>query len=150
MGYRKKFRVPGLKQEAVFADSLKPVLAWHLQRIRKRAEEYLRRPGVEELHDVRIAIRRFRYVLELYANTMKPRRFRRLYEMLVELQNLLGERRDIDVILQKLGERYAKYQLSLPPEILADWDMDKEKLDDTIHEKLRAFLTDRRLKKLAG
>ncbi|MDZ7345115.1 MAG: CHAD domain-containing protein [candidate division KSB1 bacterium] len=149
MGYRKKFRIEGLAQEAPFAKSLKPVLAAHLQRIRKRAEEYLRRPGVEELHDVRIAIRRFRYVLELYANTMKPGRFRRLYEMLVELQNLLGERRDIDVILQKLGERYAQLHLALPEEVKTSWDSEKESLDQSIREKLRDFLTDRRIHKLA-
>lgn len=142
MDYRKKFHIRHLKPEMSFEETLKPILHHHFRRIKKRAKKYQINPTREKLHDLRIAIRRFRYNLEPYVFCFKPKKFNQLYENLVQLQNLLGERRDIDVMEEKITKIYKENQEEIPQFLQAQWNSEKRNLDSQITERLKTFLKD--------
>lgn len=150
MPYRKKFRVPKLKYDRPFADSQKPVMAHYLDRVLRYADRYQKNESTENLHNLRIALRRFRYVLELYSVTIKPRRFAEVYELAVNLQNILGDRRDVDVMHARLLSIYSIAQSELPVLITADLEQSKALLNTQIEKNLTEFIRHKQIKKLAG
>ncbi len=150
MSYRKKFHFRGLKPKQSFADSTQPVLSHHFDRVYDRSDQYRREPTEENLHDLRIALRRFRYVLELYAGIIKPARFEEIYELAVSLQNVLGERRDLDVMRARLDLIYREADAEFPNLIAADLARNRELLDLKIQETLTQFTENKQIRKVIG
>jgi CHAD domain-containing protein len=149
MSYRKKFRIPKLKPNRLFADSQKPVIAHYLNRVLRHCDRYQKNESAENLHNLRIALRRFRYVLELYAATMKPARFTEVYEISVNLQNILGDRRDVDVMHARLLSIYTIAGSELPALITADLEQSKALLNTQIEKTLAEFVRHKQIQKLA-
>ena len=149
MSYRKKFRIAGLGKRARFAETMQPVMAHHFARTEAHIVGYLKNPGSEALHDLRIALRRFRYILELYWTAMKPARFKKVYEMAVRLQNLLGERRDIDVMQAKLADICREAKAEMPAFIAESFSAQRRNLETQIAESLNEFLHHKQVRKLA-
>ncbi|MCS6984537.1 MAG: CHAD domain-containing protein [Leptospiraceae bacterium] len=141
MNYRKKFRISGIQKDSPFCDTLKAMWKHHIKKIKKRYLRYKQTQGVEELHDLRISFRRLRYNLEPYCVCLKPNKFKFLYETLVELQNILGEKRDLDVMEEKLKATYAELGVDLPPALTEQWLKRKEELAGQIDEKLNNFFS---------
>lgn len=150
MSLRKKFEIKGLKAKSSFADSQRPVLSHHFKRVSKRAEKYLQSPGEENLHDLRIALRRFRYLLEVYCSLIKTARFNAVYGMAVEMQNLLGERRDLDVMQLKLKNIFNAANNPLPVSVVTEMQTARTAFDLEIAGKLPKFIADRQIRKLIG
>lgn len=149
MAYRKKFRIPGLKRADSFTDSRQPVLSHYLKRVLKQAKEFSRNGTAERLHSLRIALRRFRYVLELYAAEFKPKKFKAMYELAIKLQNTLGDRRDIDVMYERLLSLYRTGGEELPALISGDIEQSKALLNTQIEQTLAEFVRNPQLRKLA-
>lgn len=149
MAYRKKFRIRGLRQGESFSDTARPVLVHYLKRVIRRGRTYQEQAGIENLHDLRIALRRFRYVLELYSSTIKPRRFEHVYDLAVTLQNLLGERRDLDVMLAKLSGVFSLPGSQIPEGLRSGLEREMTRLDVQIRENLVSFLSDKQVLKIA-
>lgn len=150
MSYRKKFQIKGLKTKASFADSLRPVLSHHLKRITRRAEKYLNKPDEVHLHSLRISLRRFRYILEAYCALIKPARFKKIYALAVALQNLLGERRDLDVMQAKLKQIFNAGNTPLPASVITELQTARSAFDRQIAEALPQFTAEKRLHKLVS
>lgn len=65
--------------------------------------EYFKTKEVESLHDVRIALRRVRYNMELFLVCYEKKLFMRLYNKIEKLQDLSGSVRDLDVFLENIN-----------------------------------------------
>lgn len=150
MPHRKSFEIKGLKARSTFADSRRPVLSHHFKRISRRAEKYTDSATEENLHNLRIALRRFRYLLEVYSPFIKGARFKTVYGMAVELQNLLGERRDLDVMQLKLKNMFDTAKSPLPASVITELETARAHADQQIAEMLPKFITDRQIHKLIG
>ena len=150
MSYRKKFRIARLKTRESFEDSREVVLAHYLKRVFKFADRYKEQNSADNLHNLRIALRRFRYVFELYAPLVKPGRFSEVYELAVHLQNVLGDRRDVDVMHDRLLSIYRVSDGELPNLITADLEQSKALLSTQIDKTLAEFLRNKQVRKLAG
>ena len=150
MPSRKNLEIKGLKVKSSFADSARPVLSHHFKRISRRAEEYTASPTEENLHNLRIALRRFRYLLEVYYPLIKTTRFKTVYGMAVDLQDLLGERRDLDVMQLKLKNIFNSANNPLPASVVTELQGARAKADEKIAEKLPQFIAARQVRKLIG
>lgn len=150
MSYRSKFKIKGLKASLPFGESMHPILAHHFKRITKKADKYLSKPDEASLHNLRIALRRFRYLLETYCSFIKPARFKKIYGLAVELQNLLGERRDLDVMQVKLKQIFNVGTTPLPAAVIAELQAARTIFDRQIAEALPRFIADRQLQKLVS
>jgi len=93
-------------------EAARKVIQFHFARMQKR--EAGTRTGLdpEELHDMRVAVRRMRAAWRVFDGAFKPGRTRRLRRRLRTLSDRLGVVRDLDVLIEGLET----YQAGLDPD----------------------------------
>lgn len=75
--------------------------AWILaayQRVLRRGRAHGPTPSVKELHKLRLACKRLRYLMEVYESLYTEQKIAELIDSLQELQTLLGDLHDADVL----------------------------------------------------
>ena len=82
--------------------------------------------AAERLHDVRIAVKKLRYSMEIGAEARSHQQWGRDITGLKEAQDLLGRLHDLEVLI----ERARQEQMSLSPPTLAAW----QEFDSLIRE----------------
>jgi CHAD domain-containing protein len=93
-------RVKGLKPEASFRSNAERIVATRLEELRGFAPEALEPSGETAQHEMRIAAKRLRYVLEIAASCLGPEA-ERCRDVARELQGVLGDVHDCDVMRPK-------------------------------------------------
>lgn len=113
----KKNRISGLNRKTKFQDAAKFILDQKLKQIFKEANKFRKNDSCENLHSLRIAFRRFRYLLETFSGCYGEKHLNRVNRRVQKIQDLLGEARDVDVLNIKLKkwERELAFKI---PEIL--------------------------------
>lgn len=102
---------------------------------------------IEALHDMRVATRRLRAALEVFAPAFPEKRHRKALKRVKRLADALGERRDRDVAIEFLAE----FAGEAPEADGAAIEALIERLrreQRQANEELAPFLADKRLKKL--
>ena len=117
------------------------------QEVFEQAERVLDLGDVERVHDMRVATRRLRAALEVFAPAFPRKRHRRALKRVKALADALGARRDLDVEIGLLE--------SLAPAVATDDETALAELLDGLHaaqlranEELAPFVAGKRLKKL--
>ncbi|MBW3548389.1 MAG: copper transporter [Actinobacteria bacterium] len=100
-------KVKGLDPDAPLVDNARRIVQTRLDELHRFVPEALDPARARELHDMRIAAKRLRYVLEVtahcfgpYADTGRKRT--------KELQDIIGEIHDCDVLLPRVDELLAE------------------------------------------
>ncbi len=96
-------RVKGLEPEGTLADNVALIVAVRTDELHAFMPKALDPAEVETLHDMRIAAKRLRYILELSAHVFGPYAGTAA-KRTKELQDLLGEIHDCDVTLPRVVE----------------------------------------------
>jgi CHAD domain-containing protein len=94
--------IPGLHAEMTFARAAGATVAVRAQELFDHAEGVLDTSDIERVHDMRVASRRLRAVLEIYAPCFPSEQFKPLLKEVKALADALGARRDPDVLLAQL------------------------------------------------
>jgi inorganic triphosphatase YgiF len=102
--------IPGLHARMPFARAAAATVAVRAEELFEQSENVLDTSDIERVHDMRVASRRLRAVLEIYAPCFPTGEFRPLLREVKDLADALGARRDPDVLLEQL----AKLEGSLP------------------------------------
>ena len=110
-------RRPGPRTLGIVADDSLPeaarkVLRFHFARMQNREAGTRNGGDAEDLHDMRVAVRRMRAAWRVFDDAFKPSRTKRLRRRLESLSDKLGSVRDLDVLTQGLEA----YRLGLDPE----------------------------------
>ena len=96
-------------------------LVWASYESVRAAQPPLRGRAVpDDLHQLRIAARQFRYTLEAYRDLLDPRATPALMARLVRLQDLVGELNDADVAAHETNDWLATHP-NAPPGVAAYW-----------------------------
>jgi CHAD domain-containing protein len=88
--------------EASFALVAARVVEVRAEEVFERAEGVLDLSDVERVHDMRVATRRLRAALEIFAPALPRKRHRKALKKVKELADALGVRRDLDVEIELL------------------------------------------------
>jgi CHAD domain-containing protein len=139
--------VPGFDCEETFSASAERVIAVRSEEVFERSEGVLDMEDIEPLHDMRVATRRLRAALEVYAPCFPAKRHRKALKRVKKLADALGERRDRDVAIEFLSG----FADEAPEIDRAAVDALIERLrheQRKANEDLAPFLTRKRLKKL--
>lgn len=96
--------IPGLEPGTRFGDGAAATVAVRAREVFAHADGVLDTGDVERVHDMRVATRRLRAALEIYAPCFPPKRHKRLLRDVKRLADVLGERRDPDVAVGRLDE----------------------------------------------
>jgi CHAD domain-containing protein len=96
--------IPGLHASMPFAEAAAATVAVRAEELFEQAENVLDTSDIERVHDMRVASRRLRAVLEIYAPCFPRTAFKPLLREVKDLADALGERRDPDVLLDRLAD----------------------------------------------
>lgn len=99
-------KVPGLEADTRFGDVAAASVEVRAAELFEQADGVLDTGDIERVHDMRVATRRLRAVLEVFARCFPKKEHRQLLREVKDLADALGERRDPDVAIASL-ERVA-------------------------------------------
>jgi len=93
--------IPGLAADTRFADAAATAVETRTHEVFTQAGGVL---DVEGVHDARVATRRLRAALEVFAPCFPRKRHKRLLREVKQLAAALGARRDPDVAIERLSD----------------------------------------------
>jgi CHAD domain-containing protein len=111
--------IDGLRADMPFAEAAAATVAVRAEELFEHSENVLDMSDIERVHDMRVASRRLRAVLEIYAPCFPTDQFKPLLKEVKALADALGARRDPDVLLDKLSELEAVLPKAATPGIEA-------------------------------
>jgi CHAD domain-containing protein len=99
--------IPGITPEATFREAAASAVEVRAEEVFSFRDRALDTGDIEGVHDMRVATRRLRAVMEIFAVCFPKQQHRRALKEIKELADVLGERRDPDVMIDGL-EKIAK------------------------------------------
>jgi len=96
--------IPGLEASTRFGDAAAAAVETRTREVFGHAAGVLDTGDVERVHDMRVATRRLRSALEIFAPCFPRKPYKRALGDVKALADALGARRDPDVALERLDE----------------------------------------------
>lgn len=142
--------IPGLGPSSRFGDAAALTVEIRAAEVFAHAERVLDISDIERVHDMRVATRRLRAAMEVFAACFPPKEHRRLLKEVKRLAEALGERRDPDVALEELDQIGAEVGRerglqSLMKELRAE----QERANETLAAALQRVLDEHVAERLA-
>jgi len=147
MSFKNKFKIKGLEKKQKYSTSAEIIMDSKLREINKRVDKYFKNDSLDNLHDTRLAFRRFRYVLELFYDCIEPKLFKRVYLYSKQIHDLLGQARDLDVLEQKFRLTETEVNQKLPESYYEKINNDKDKIRHQVKIELINFIADEDINK---
>ena len=94
--------IEGLAEAASFREAAQTAVRVRAEEVFEHAENVLDTSDIERVHDMRVATRRLRAVMEIFAEAFPRKEHRRLLKEVKALADSLGERRDRDVAIDAM------------------------------------------------
>lgn len=114
----KPIRIAGLSRRMPVARAASKVLRGVLLDLLEKMPAARGGASKKEIHDLRVAVKRFREAFRLFRPVLRKKTFRKHREWIEGLNDALGEVRDRDVAMARLGKLTAS--LAEPPRSLAE------------------------------
>jgi CHAD domain-containing protein len=112
-----KAREIGLDPEGPFDVAARRAVAVRAQELFEHAEGVLDTSDIERVHDMRVATRRLRAALEVFAGAFAKDELRPVLRDVKRLADALGERRDPDVHIEEFTKLRARFKQADRPGI---------------------------------
>jgi CHAD domain-containing protein len=94
--------IPGITADATYADAAASAVETRAEEVFVHTGRALDTSDIEGVHDMRVATRRLRAVMEIFAPCFPEKEHRSLLKEVKLLADVLGERRDPDVMIDGL------------------------------------------------
>lgn len=105
-----KARPVDVQADTAFAEAARETLAVRAPEMLSFVDGTILGEDIEELHSLRVSCRRLRAALEVYAPCFKPRRHKRVLDIVKDTADAASEARDLDVHIDFLQT----YMASVP------------------------------------
>jgi CHAD domain-containing protein len=96
--------IPGLEPDAAFREAAASAVEVRAEEVFAFRDRVLDTADIEGVHDMRVATRRLRAVMEIFAVCFPKQQHRRALADVKRLADVLGERRDPDVMIDGFEE----------------------------------------------
>jgi len=135
----KKWEIDGLNNHKPFCDSAKLIMFQRLEHLLSAIRIFFENETVENLHLVRIALRRVRYSMELFISCFDKKKFLIFYKQIEFLQDFSGKIRDLDVLRQNMNSlKEEKFRVTKT--IFKRIGEEREKLNENLKLELLKFI----------
>lgn len=143
--------VPGLEPDARFGDAAAVAVEVRAAEVFAHAEGVLDVGDIKRVHDMRVATRRLRAAMEVFAACFPVKEHAKLLKEVKRLADALGERRDPDVALEELEAISAELGgvRGLRP-LVAELRAEQEHGNRALAKALQRVLDDRLAERLAA
>jgi CHAD domain-containing protein len=98
----KNWEISHLSTKEDLTSSAKVILCQRLDSLLASINSYFSEINEENLHQIRISLRRVRYSMELFIKCFNRKKYLSFYKIVSSLQDLSGSVRDLDVLKQNL------------------------------------------------
>ncbi len=143
---KKNHIVPGLTKKSDLYSTARIVLDIKLFNLITAINLFFKNESVENLHSVRIALRRVRYSLEIFTLCFNKKKYISFYKKLERLQDLSGSARDLDVLTDNMIKLQTEEKIKISNKIFSSIEMNKKILNDKLKLELMEFLHGKTLK----
>jgi CHAD domain-containing protein len=142
----KKWEIVGVKKRQSFCNASKIILKLRLNHLLNSIDVYFSERNVENLHNIRIALRRVRYNMELFIICFDRKLFLRFYKSVENLQDVSGLVRDLDVMKENISSLMEKQNVKVNPSVLKKVEEKRVVLENRLELDLMKFLHSKSLK----
>lgn len=142
---KKKWKIEELRYSKNLLKISKVILLNRFNNLLFYIDEYFKTNEIEPLHDVRIALRRVRYNMELFLVCYEKKLFMRLYNKIEKLQDISGSVRDLDVFLENINS-LKNENIPVSEELQIKIQEKRNLLQQKFEEELKKFIKSRTLK----
>src|SRR4051794_25073657 len=97
------WEVPGLAGDARFREAAGRVILTRWAEMMSYRDGTLLGEDIEELHSMRVSSRRLRAAMDAFEGAFPAKSFRPLLRQVKEITDVLGDARDLDVAIERLG-----------------------------------------------
>ncbi|HUX60407.1 MAG TPA: CHAD domain-containing protein [Ignavibacteriaceae bacterium] len=142
----KKWKIKGLRDDTPLSEASRIVLRQKLNHLVKSIKIYFINNTPENLHSLRISLRRLRYNLEIFISCFDDKKIVIFYHQVETLQDCTGNLRDLDVLLDNIilnTDRSYDEKMSLLIETIG---VKKKALFEELRSSLTEFLYGKNLK----
>jgi len=146
MSKTKKWEIDGVKKRQSFCNASKIILKARLDHLINTIDNYFKDINVENLHDIRIALRRVRYNMELFIICFDRKIFLRFYNIIENLQDLSGLVRDLDVFKENISSLISEEHVKISRSVLIKVEEKRKTLENKLELELMKFLHSKSLK----
>lgn len=143
---RFKWEIEKLKYNKQLKQSADTILKERIDSLLKSINKYLKNKSVEKLHDVRIALRRVRYSMELFVICYDKKFFISFYNKIQKLQDISGAVRDIDISIENINSIAKEGNIKIDAVIFEKAKSKKISLEEKFIFDLAKFITGNNLK----
>ena len=142
----KKWEIKGIKKRQSVCNAAKIILKSRLDHLINTIDNYFNDRTVENLHQVRIALRRVRYNMELFIICFERRLFLRFYKKIELLQDNSGFVRDLDIFKENITLLRTEENIKINPSVKIRIDSKRNELESRLELELMKFLHSKTLK----
>lgn len=146
MSKKRKWEIEDLKKNKSLINIAETILNNRIDNFLETVIRYFEDNTAENLHDLRISIRRVRYSMELFLICFEKKLFVRFYNNVEKLQDLSGAVRDLDVLLENVKTLSEKSEIKSNPELTNQVLNKKSDLEETFKFEMMKFLHSKNFK----
>lgn len=143
---KRRWEIEKLKDSRSFKKSANIILKNRIESLLFYTDKYFQDLSVENLHNVRIALRRVRYSMELFIVCYDKKIFLKFYNKVQLLQDLSGNVRDVDISLENINYLVTDNHIKIDTEIISKANEKKILLEEKFKFDLMKFTLSRVLK----
>ena len=141
-----KWKVKGLNGKFSFRKTAIIILRFRINNLNRLITRFLTNESAESLHNVRIALRRVRYNMEIFYSLFDRKKFLRFYTMIENLQDKSGSVRDIHILKQNILSFEREDEIIIPDKMNVRIEEKETLLNDNLRIELYGFLHSPELK----
>ncbi len=147
----KAAQIPGLAPDTRFGDAAAGAVEVRAREVFAQADGVLDTTDIERVHDMRVATRRLRAAMEVFAACFPAKEHAKLLKEVKHLADALGERRDPDVAIEELEAIAAELGASRGlPSLLRELRAEQAQGNERLAEALQRALDERVDERLAA
>jgi len=143
---KSKWEIKGLSNDLPFGESAKIILSNRLANLLNSVDIFFKNDTEENLHDVRIALRRLRYNMELFVCCFEGKKFSGFYKIIERLQDQSGLLRDLDVLKVNINSLISNEKLKISAKIFKKIEEKRSEIRATLKLELMKFTHSKALK----
>jgi CHAD domain-containing protein len=141
-----KWEIEKLKDSKQFKKAANLILSNRIESLLDFTDNYFQDISVENLHDVRIALRRVRYSMELFIVCYDKKVFSKFYNKVQLLQDLSGAVRDVDISLENISSLVVEKNINIDYDIISKAKEKKISLEEKFKLELMKYTLSKDLK----
>ncbi len=143
---KKKWELKGLRKKLTFQEAAIKIISERLSQLNSSIKTFLQEKNVENLHQVRIALRRVRYNMELFTICFNKKIFLIFYKRIELLQDLSGKVRDLDVMKENIELLNKNDKVEISEQIRIKLNQKRERLNNSLIIEIMKFNNSKALK----